>query len=69
MPLTSAPPATPTVPAADVQSVRSHFPALERRVGGHPVAYLDGSGGTQVAIGGLRRKGNIRRNVIGRAHV
>ncbi|NUQ21510.1 MAG: aminotransferase class V-fold PLP-dependent enzyme, partial [Gemmatimonadaceae bacterium] len=28
--------------------VRSHFPALERRHLGHPVAYFDGPGGTQV---------------------
>jgi len=28
--------------------VRAHFPALERREGGHPVAYFDGPGGTQV---------------------
>ena len=31
-----------------VASVRSHFPALERRHGGYPVAYFDGPGGTQV---------------------
>jgi cysteine desulfurase family protein (TIGR01976 family) len=31
-----------------VAGVRSHFPALERRHGGHPVAYFDGPGGTQV---------------------
>lgn len=48
MPLTSTPAASPAIPAAAVQSVRSHFPALERRVGGHPVAYFDGPGGTQV---------------------
>ena len=28
--------------------IRSDFPALERRVAGHPVAYFDGPGGTQV---------------------
>jgi cysteine desulfurase family protein (TIGR01976 family) len=31
-----------------VTSLRSHFPALERRHNGHPVAYFDGPGGTQV---------------------
>ena len=31
-----------------VAEVRSHFPALERRHLGHPVAYFDGPGGTQV---------------------
>jgi cysteine desulfurase family protein (TIGR01976 family) len=31
-----------------VEAIRRHFPALERRGGGHPVAYFDGPGGTQV---------------------
>ncbi len=31
----------------DVAYVRSQFPALKRVVDGHPVAYLDGPGGTQ----------------------
>ncbi|HEX7836505.1 MAG TPA: cysteine desulfurase-like protein [Kofleriaceae bacterium] len=30
------------------EQVRSHFPALERRHNGSPVAYFDGPGGTQV---------------------
>ncbi len=30
------------------QQIRAHFPALERRHNGHPVAYFDGPGGTQV---------------------
>ena len=33
---------------ADVDTIRSHFPALERMHAGSPVAYFDGSGGTQV---------------------
>ena len=33
---------------ADVDAVRRHFPALERRHSGLPVAYFDGPGGTQV---------------------
>ena len=33
---------------ADVGTVRSHFPATRREHNGHPVAYLDGPGGTQV---------------------
>lgn len=33
---------------ATVQDIRSQFPALARRYAGHPVAYLDGPGGTQV---------------------
>ncbi|MGH7511775.1 MAG: cysteine desulfurase-like protein [Gemmatimonadales bacterium] len=37
--------------SSDVRStaeIREQFPALERRHGGHPVAYFDGPGGTQV---------------------
>ncbi len=33
---------------ADTHTIRSHFPALERRHGEQPVAYFDGPGGTQV---------------------
>jgi cysteine desulfurase family protein (TIGR01976 family) len=32
----------------DVAALRDHFPALRRVIGGRPVAYLDGPGGTQV---------------------
>ena len=32
----------------DVAALRDHFPALARTIGGVPVAYLDGPGGTQV---------------------
>ncbi len=31
-----------------LESIRADFPALERRENGHPVAYFDGPGGTQV---------------------
>ena len=31
-----------------IQAIRQSFPALTRRHGGHPVAYFDGPGGTQV---------------------
>ena len=31
-----------------VEAIRRHFPALARRHRGHPVAYFDGPGGTQV---------------------
>jgi selenocysteine lyase/cysteine desulfurase len=34
--------------AASVETIRSRFPALERRHKGAPVAYFDGPGGTQV---------------------
>jgi cysteine desulfurase family protein (TIGR01976 family) len=33
---------------ASAQEIRAHFPALERRHNGFPVAYFDGPGGTQV---------------------
>lgn len=33
---------------ASTTEIRSHFPALERTHNGHPVAYFDGPGGTQV---------------------
>ena len=33
---------------ASTQEIRRHFPALERQHRGHPVAYFDGPGGTQV---------------------
>lgn len=33
---------------ASVSAIRAQFPALERRHNGHPVAYFDGPGGTQV---------------------
>src|SRR6476660_5814378 len=43
---------TATAPtSSDVRStaeIREQFPALERRHDGHPVAYFDGPGGTQV---------------------
>src|SRR5512143_3025593 len=45
---------TTTSPApgtsASVASIRSQFPALERRHRGLPVAYFDGPGGTQVPL-------------------
>ena len=31
-----------------IEAIRAHFPALQRQQGGHPVAYFDGPGGTQV---------------------
>jgi cysteine desulfurase family protein (TIGR01976 family) len=34
--------------AWDVESLRAHFPSLQRRIGGREVAYLDGPAGTQV---------------------
>ncbi|MEP6508959.1 MAG: aminotransferase class V-fold PLP-dependent enzyme, partial [Gemmatimonadales bacterium] len=33
---------------ASVDEIRSHFPALDRKHNGYPVAYFDGPGGTQV---------------------
>ena len=40
--------ATHDVAAASLDSIRAAFPALRRRESGHPVAYFDGPGGTQV---------------------
>src|SRR5260370_41068197 len=34
--------------ALDVQWVRAQFPSLAQTVNGHPAAFLDGPGGTQV---------------------
>jgi cysteine desulfurase family protein (TIGR01976 family) len=36
------------MPAFDVDALRAEFPALARELGGRPVAFLDGPGGTQV---------------------
>lgn len=36
------------MPVKTTASIRSDYPALERREHGHPVAYFDGPGGTQV---------------------
>jgi cysteine desulfurase family protein (TIGR01976 family) len=44
--------ATRTAPTstsvASTETIRTHFPAVQRRYRGHPVAYFDGPGGTQV---------------------
>lgn len=37
-----------TETTASTEEIRSHFPALDRQHNGHPVAYFDGPGGTQV---------------------
>jgi cysteine desulfurase family protein (TIGR01976 family) len=39
---------SPAAAAHDLAAVRAAFPALARRHAGHPVAYFDGPGGTQV---------------------
>ena len=41
-------PTTEQAPALDISSVRAQFPALAQTVNGHPAAFLDGPGGTQV---------------------
>jgi cysteine desulfurase family protein (TIGR01976 family) len=38
----------PQTTVSPVNEIRKHFPALERVHNGHPVAYFDGPGGTQV---------------------
>jgi cysteine desulfurase family protein (TIGR01976 family) len=40
---------TDLIPALDVESIRTRFPALARVEAGQPAAYLDGPGGTQVS--------------------
>lgn len=35
-------------PALDISSIRAQFPSLAQTVNGHPAAFLDGPGGTQV---------------------
>jgi cysteine desulfurase family protein (TIGR01976 family) len=37
-----------SAPVASTETIRTNFPALQRRHRGHPVAYFDGPGGTQV---------------------
>src|SRR5437763_9982632 len=37
----------PLFDLASVEDIRSHFPALDRKHAGKPVAYFDGPGGTQ----------------------
>ena len=37
-------------PSYDVTAIRDRFPALSRKENDHPVAYLDGPGGTQVPL-------------------
>src|SRR5437660_11747879 len=50
--------------ALDIAWVRSQFPALAQTLHGHPAAFLDGPGGTQVpqpvidAISGYLRRDN-----------
>src|SRR5258707_15462677 len=40
--------ATPITEALDMDWVHAQFPSLSQRVNGHPAAFLDGPGGTQV---------------------
>src|SRR5688500_13736723 len=57
-------PVTAQEPTLDVDAVRAHFPALRREVGGHPIAYFDGPGGTQVpevVLDAMRRQ-MVERN-------
>jgi len=52
------------IPPLDIAWVRSQFPSLTRAIDGHPAAFLDGPGGTQVpqgvidAISGYLRENN-----------
>ncbi len=42
------PPSRATTKRLDLTWVRAQFPSLAQRVNGHPAAFLDGPGGTQV---------------------
>lgn len=44
-----------TTAVATTETIRSHFPSMQRKHRGHPVAYLDGPGGTQVPRGVVDR--------------
>jgi cysteine desulfurase family protein (TIGR01976 family) len=39
---------TETITALDLAAIRTQFPALAQTINGHPAAFLDGPGGTQV---------------------
>jgi cysteine desulfurase family protein (TIGR01976 family) len=41
-------PETAASPALDLTAIRAQFPSLSQTVNGHPVAFLDGPGGTQI---------------------
>jgi cysteine desulfurase family protein (TIGR01976 family) len=41
-------PITETAPTLDLTQIRAEFPSLTQTVNGHPAAFLDGPGGTQV---------------------
>jgi cysteine desulfurase family protein (TIGR01976 family) len=41
-------PVTETTPALDLAAIRAQFPSLAQTINGHPAAFLDGPGGTQV---------------------
>src|SRR5579859_2858035 len=39
-----------TIPTLDLTHVRAQFPSLAQTINGHPAAFLDGPGGTQVPL-------------------
>ena len=55
---------THTAPAIDIDTIRSHFPALAQKINGQPAVFFDGPGGTQVpqsvidAIAGYLKSNN-----------
>ena len=57
-------PTTSTLaPALDLASIRAQFPSLAQTVNGHPAAFLDGPGGTQVPQSVIDAISNyLRRN-------
>ncbi|MGD2100862.1 MAG: cysteine desulfurase-like protein [Acidimicrobiia bacterium] len=48
----------------DIEATRARFPALARVENGHPVAYLDGPGGTQVPQSVIDAMGDVLRNGV-----
>lgn len=47
--------ASPAKWGVTIDAIRAQFPALDRKHDGHPVAYMDGPGGTQVPVGVVDR--------------
>ena len=54
-----------TASVASVEAIRAQFPALRRVHDGHPVAYFDGPGGTQVPT----VVGNAMTDAVGRCEI
>src|SRR5680860_421036 len=62
-------PAT-TAPASSfpIEKIRASFPALEREVGGQPVAYLDSGASSQRALASIEAVGRYERRHHSNVH-